>query len=213
MRFAQLFGLGVFFLSVSLLLAGSVGIPKKEDVPKYMKQLSSPTPADRARAAEMLGKRGGINSNDVEGAVDPLRNLLEKDSDAKVRSAAARALGDIHLDPEGVVPVLIDRLKNDSKDDVKMSIVVALGQYGPDAKESLPRLREMMAKFDTKAAKKSANAQTIQNSIQLISMVKKKKGLRITKPSTPGSRSPSGSRRVRSMRKLTRSVTGIILPA
>jgi HEAT repeat protein len=175
MRFVQASGLAMFFVGVSLLTAGSLGIPKKEDVPKYMMQLSSPTAADRARAAQMLGKRGGINANDVEGAVDPLRKLLEKDADAKVRSAAARALGDIHLDPENVVPVLIDRLKNDEKKDVKMAIVVALGQYGPDAKDALPPLREMAAKFDTKAAKKSADAQTIQSAIQLISMAKKKK--------------------------------------
>jgi HEAT repeats len=176
MRLVQMFGLALFFVSVSLLWAGGVGIPKKEDVPKYMKQLTSPTAADRAKAAEMLGKRGGINANDVEGAVDPLRKLLEKDSDARVRSAAARALGEIHGEPEETVPVLIERLKKDDKKDVKMAIVVALGQYGPDAKDALPPLREMMAKFDTKAAKKSADAQTIQTSIQLITMVKKKKG-------------------------------------
>ena len=38
-----------------------------------------------------------------------------------------------------------------------------------------PAFSNATDKKSTKAAKKSANAQTIQNSIQLISMVKKKK--------------------------------------
>jgi HEAT repeat protein len=176
MQWVKAFGVGVFLFSVSLVVAGGIGIPKREDVPKYMKQLNSGNASDRARAAEMLGKRGGINANDVEDAMPPLRRLLEKDKDNKVRAAAAKALGDIHLDPEGTVPLLIDRLKADDKKDVKMAIVVALGQYGPDAKDGLPALREMAAKFDTKAAKKSADAQTIQNAIQLITMKTKKKG-------------------------------------
>ena len=62
-------------------LRGGIGLPKKEDVPKYMKQLSATNGADRAKAAEMLGKRGGINANDVEEAVEPLKKALQKDID------------------------------------------------------------------------------------------------------------------------------------
>lgn len=174
MKIAQSLGLGIFLSSVSLLLAGgSLTLPKKEDVPKYMKQLSSTSAAERAKAAEMLGKRGGINVSDVEDAVEPLKKLLDKDKEAKVRSAAARALGAIQLDAAGTVPILIEHLKSESEDkDVRMSAVVALGQYGPDAKEALPPLRDYLKKFD---AKKSKDGQTIQNAIQLISMTKKKK--------------------------------------
>ena len=176
MRFVQMFGLCLLFGGFSLVLAGGIGVPKKEDVPKYMKQLSSTNAADRAKAAEMLGKRGGINSKDVEDAVEPLKTMLVKDKDAKVRAASARALGDIRADSEGTVPVLIDRIKSDSEvKDVKMAVVVALGQYGSDAKDALPKLREMLAKFDTKAAKKGMDAQTIQAAITSISGAKKKK--------------------------------------
>ncbi len=173
MKFAQIFGVGVILGSMSLVLAGGIGIPKKEDVPKYLKQLiSSNSAADRARAAEMLGKRGGINQKDVADAVEPLKKSVQKDVDAKVRAAAARALGDIHMDAEGTVPILVERLKTDDKMDVKMAIVIALGQFGPDAKEALPALRELQKKFDPK---KSKEAPTIQNTIQLITMMKKKK--------------------------------------
>ena len=176
MKFVQVLGLGIFLGSVSLLLAGGIGIPKKEDVPKYLKQLqTSSSGADRAKAAEMLGKRGGINANDVEDAIEPLKTALKKDKDAKVRAAAARALGNIHPDAEGTVPLLIDRLKNDEVMDVKMATVVALGLFGSEAKDALPQLREMAAKFDTKAAKKSNDAQTIQAAIKAISGAKKKK--------------------------------------
>jgi HEAT repeat protein len=174
MRFAKLIGVGIFLATVSVLIAGGIGVPKKEDVPKYLNQLvKSTNSADRAKAAEMLGKRGGINANDVEDAIEPLRKALQKDTDVKVRAAAARALGDIHAQADETVPVLIDRLKNDEKMDVKMAAVVALGQFGLDATAALQPLRDLAKKFD---AKKSKEGQTIQNSIQLISLKKKKKG-------------------------------------
>lgn len=176
MKFVQALGLGIFLCSVSLVLAGGFGVPKKEDVPKYLKQLkSSPSAADRAKAAEMLGRRGRVNANDVDAAIDPLKKALQKDKDAKVRAAAARALGDIHPEDSGTVPALIDRLKNDEIMDVKMATVVALGQFGAEARDALPSLRQMAAKFDTKAAKRSAAAQTIQTAIKSISGAKKKK--------------------------------------
>ena len=174
MKRIQLVGLMVVLGSMSLLLAEGVGIPKREDVPKYLKMLqTSQVAAERAKAAEMLGKRGGINANDVEVAVEPLKKTLQKDIDAKVRAAAARALGDIRPeDTAGTVKILIDRLKNDSAMDVKMASVVALGQFGGDAREALPDLRELGKKFD---AKKSKEGQTIMTTIQIISMGKKKK--------------------------------------
>jgi HEAT repeat protein len=172
MRFVQFVGLLIGFSSVGLLLAGGVGVPKKEDVPKYMKQLTAASGADRAKAAEMLGKRGGINANDVEDAVEPLKTMLQKDRDTKARAAAARALGDIHPEASTTVPTLIEALKNDKEKEVKMAAVVALGQFGSDAKDALPPLREYATKFDLK---KSKDGQTIQAAIQLINGAKKKK--------------------------------------
>src|SRR5688572_29316722 len=173
MRFIHAFGIGIVLCGVSFLLAGGgATIPKREDVPKYLKQLQTSQKAEeRAKAAEMLGKRGGINVDDVQSAIEPLKKTLQKDIDAKVRAAAARALGDIHPDGEKTVPLLIDRLKNDTSMDVKIASVVALGQYGGAAKAALPDLRELLKKFDPK---KSKEGPTIQNSIQLISMSKKK---------------------------------------
>ncbi len=176
MRLVHGIAIWMFLGSISLVLAGGVGIPKREDVPKYLTQLqSSNSGAVRAKAADMLGRRGGINANDVESAIEPLKTALQKDADAKVRAASARALGNIHPEPESTVPVLISRLKADDVFDVKMAIVVALGQFAGEARDALPPLREMAAKYDTKAAKKSKDAQTIQNTIKSISGAKKKK--------------------------------------
>ena len=172
MHFAKTVGLSVFLVGVSLAMAGGMGVPKKEDVPKYLKQLTSTRAADRATAAEMLGKRGGVSIKDVEEAVEPLRTMVQKDPDTKARAAAARALGDIHTQPAETVPVLIERLKKDDKMDVKMAIVLALGQYGPDAKNAVPALRDLLKKFDAK----SREGQNISNSIQRITMKTKKKG-------------------------------------
>jgi HEAT repeat protein len=174
MRFTKILGLVLVFAALSLVFAGGGIVPKKEDVPKYLKQLQSSTSAaERAKAAEMLGKRGGINVADVDDAIDPLKKAFEKDKDAKVRAASARALGDIRPDPETTVPLLIDRLKNDTVMDVKMATVVALGQYGADAKDAIQPLRDLLKKFD---AKKSKEGQTIQNTLTIIQQKPKKKG-------------------------------------
>src|SRR5262245_39711091 len=122
----QAVGLLMLFCSIGFL-AGGQAAPKKEDVPKYLKQLNSKIASERAKAAGWLGLRGGINANDVEDAVEPLKTALQKDKDSSVRAASARALGNIHPDSAETVPLLIDRVKNDSSTDVKIASVVALG--------------------------------------------------------------------------------------
>jgi hypothetical protein len=57
--------------------------------------------------------------------------------------------------------------------DVKMATVIALGQYGVEAKDAEKPLRELLKKFDPK---KSKEAPTIQNALQAITGMKKKKG-------------------------------------
>src|SRR5262249_43304020 len=104
-------------ISHTLATGAGTGVPKKEDVPKYLKMLkTSQSAKERAVAAEMLGKRGAINAEDVEDAIEPLKSALRADSDVKVRTAAAAALGNIGADPETTVPLLIDTLKEKNLD-------------------------------------------------------------------------------------------------
>src|SRR5262245_55885990 len=136
--------------------AGAGGTPRKEDVPKYLKMLLKAQSAkDRALAADMLGKRGAVKAPDVADAIEPLQKALQKDIDASVRAAAAKALGNIGSDPEGTVPLLIEALK-DKGTDVKFNSIVSLGQYGPDAKDALPALREFLGKKDDKITSQAA---------------------------------------------------------
>ena len=100
---------------ITLATGGTPGVPKKEDVPKYLNMLKNGLNAkERALGAEMLGKRGAINAADVASAMDSLKTALQKDKDSSVRKAAAEALGSIGAEPDVVVPLLMDALKEKS---------------------------------------------------------------------------------------------------
>ena len=134
---------GITLLGLITLAHGGGGTPKKEDVPKYLKMLTTSTSAkDRAIGAEMLGKRGAVKASDVADAIDPLKTALKSDKDLAVRRAAAEALGSIGAEPENVVPLLIEALKE--KDfSMKMGAISALSMYGSKATDALPALREI----------------------------------------------------------------------
>ncbi len=132
-------------LSLCMTLEG--GSVKKEDVPKYLKMLqSSQSGKDRATAAEMLGKRGAININDVKDAIAPLKTSLQKDVEASVRKAAAGALAAIGSEPTETISLLTEVLKKDKSLEVKLAAVEALASFGPNAKSALPAIRELATK-------------------------------------------------------------------
>jgi HEAT repeat protein len=172
MRLLHIVSGSLLILALNFALAG-VGAVKKEDVPKYLAMLNAKSAADRAVAAEMLGKRGKINRKDVEGAVTPLLKLVAKDADVVVRRKSAVALGDIGSDPMNAVPVLIEVLKKDASMDVKLAAAAALGIYGKDATDALPALREFGKNFTDK--KDKARKATVTSAIANISGNTKKK--------------------------------------
>jgi HEAT repeat protein len=145
--------------------------PRADEVPKYLKMLSAGNSKDRALAADKIGLRGAVNFMDVKDAIEPLKKMLDMDADALVRSAAARALGNIQPDAKETVPLLTRTVKDDKVKEVRLSATTALGQYGADAKESLPVLREFAKEFADK--KKAPEGQIIQAAIKSISGKKK----------------------------------------
>lgn len=156
-------------LTLCLALEGG-GSVKKEDVPKYLKMLqTSSSGKERATAAEMLGKRGAINVNDVKDAIEPLRTSVQKDVDANVRAKAAGALAAIGSEPGETVPLLTEVLKKDKSLDVKLSVVQALATFGPDAKSALPAIREF-------AADQKDNKKTKGIILQALKSIQAKKG-------------------------------------
>src|SRR5262245_63830746 len=133
-------------LTLCMTLEGGGGV-KKEDVPKYLKMLqSSQSGKERATAAEMLGKRGAINLNDVKDAIEPLKTSVQKDVDAGVRKAAAGALAAIGSEPTETISLLTEVLQKDKSLDVKLAAVQALASFGPNAKSALPAIRELATK-------------------------------------------------------------------
>lgn len=141
-------------LSLSALDAGG---GKKIDVGKTIGLLkNSKNAKERADAATALGNRGAIRATDVEGAVEPLQEALTKDTDAGVRSAAAKALGQISPDAEKTVPLLVDAL-GDKAMAVKLSVMDALAAYGQQAKAALPKLREIAKDKTDKKLSQAAN--------------------------------------------------------
>jgi HEAT repeat protein len=141
--------------------AGGLGVPRKEDMPKYLKMLqSSAKPKDRAFAAEQIGKRGQIQVNDVKNAIEPLMAAVKKDKAPEVRSAAALALGNIATEPNTVVPVLEAALK-DKTVSVNLAAVNALGAYGPQARSAVPALRKFAQEKKDKKIMRLVN-QTIK---------------------------------------------------
>src|SRR5262245_33962033 len=118
-------------------------LPKKEDVPKFLKALTKSTSAaERANAATQIGRLGQVQAMYVKECVEPLAEALKKDTDAGVRRASAQALGMIAPSPpDKYVPLLADALM-DKNLEVNLAAVTALGRYGPEAKSALPALRE-----------------------------------------------------------------------
>jgi HEAT repeat protein len=144
--------------------------PRADEMPKYLKMLTASSSKDRAVGAEKVGLRGMVNALDVASAVEPLRKMLEKDSDADVRKAAARALGNIQPEATETVPLLTKTVKEDKVKDVRLAATVALGQFGGEAKGALSTLREFASEFTNK---KAPELQTIQAAIKSISGKKK----------------------------------------
>jgi HEAT repeat protein len=137
-------------LAMTFVLGGGTA-PKKEDIPKYLKALeTSKSAKERASAATMIGRRGAVNVNDVKDAIEPLKELVQKDADAGVRRAAATALGQIGPEPMKTVPLLTEVVQKDKSLDVKLAAVEALTQFGPNAKSAVPTIRKLMGQTKDK---------------------------------------------------------------
>lgn len=68
------------------------------------------------------------------------------------------------------MPLLTKTVKDDKVMDVRLAATVALGQYGADAKEALPTLREFAGEIKDK---KSQQAQTVAAAMKSINGKKK----------------------------------------
>jgi HEAT repeat protein len=138
---------------VFLMMAGiEVQGQKKEDLPKFLKNLTAKDPKDRIDACQGIAEIGELKKVYAKDAVDPLCNVLRKDDDAKVRQAAAAALGRIEADAEKATPALIGGLK-DKDPGVQAASANAIAAIGSGAKAAGPVLKELNDQAKAEAAK------------------------------------------------------------
>lgn len=144
-------GLGCLFVGLTAVAAQT---PKKDDVPKYIKNLTAKDVNERLAAVDALAKIGELKKVYAKDAWEPLCNVVRKDDDAKVRAAAAQALGRIDADPEKATPALMEGLK-DKERAVQIASALGLGALGAGARDAVPALKDMVekAKAEVAAAK------------------------------------------------------------
>jgi HEAT repeat protein len=136
-----------------LVGAASLAFASKQDEAVKATQVlkSSKDTAAKIQAAIEIGNIGQIKKSYVADAIPYLIECC-KDKEAKLRGAAAEALGKV--DPpesSNAVDVLTDMAKNDKSTEVKIAAMKGLGSMGPSAKSALPTLRDIMNKEDKKS--------------------------------------------------------------
>ncbi len=120
-----------------------------DPLPDLIRALRSRTPADRLRAARDLGRLGWL----AREALPALVGVLG-DEDAKVREAAAQAVGQMGVD---ALPALCSMLLHDDKY-VRRHAVWALGRLGPHARPALDDLCQSLQDPDPRTASGAAQA-------------------------------------------------------
>jgi len=121
--------------------------------PVVLHALTAPDPGRRLWAVSVLlalGPKAWV-------AVPNLVVVLERDEAAKVRAAAAVALGKIGPEASSAGPVLIEALK-DRESRVRMAAALALGLLGPAVKGSGAALAHALSDAEEEVAGESATA-------------------------------------------------------
>jgi HEAT repeat protein len=120
-----------------------------DPLPALVRALRSQSQADRVRAAKDLGRLGWLAREALPALVGALH-----DDDAKVREAAAQAVG--LMGPE-TLPTLVGMLSHDDKY-VRRHAVWALGKLGPLARPALGDLCQSLKDADPRTASGAAQS-------------------------------------------------------
>ncbi len=155
--------LGMLGLACFLACVGQADAQgKKGDVQKFIKQLDAKDAKQRLAAVEGIASIGMLKASYAKDAVAPLCVRVEKDNDAKVRAAAALALGQIDAEPSKAVPVLIKAVETDKDRAVQVNAITSLGYFRGGAKEALPLLQKIAMEAGAEAKKFRAEMQAAQ---------------------------------------------------
>jgi HEAT repeat protein len=119
-------------------LPGALVAQEQESITSLIAQLRAGDPNERSQAARAISE-SGIAANE---AVPALAEAL-KDEDRDVRLAAAYALGEIAQEANLAVPALVEGLKDEDFVVLfRAACAEALGRFGPQAKSTIPALRD-----------------------------------------------------------------------
>ncbi len=164
-------------LALFLLVAGFVGLAapmivaasKEADAKKATEDLKKSKDAKvKIAALVRLGELGQIQYGYVEPAIPDMLKALG-DTDAGVRAAAAKAVGQAGSEDKDTVPALVKLLKSDKEESVKIAAAEGLGLLGAKAKDAVGELRSAIKDAD----KKSKLAKVVGTSIKSINGTKK----------------------------------------
>ena len=166
--------IGTRLLAFGLMAVGLVGLAtvddlaaasKTKDAQKCIQTLrTSQDPDTVADALEELGELGQVYKPLATPAMPEIMAAL-KNSNAKVRAAAAKALGMIDPDPADAVPALTKLLNDDSDEMVKIAAINGLGSMGKEAKPALKDLRTLYSTDEEKKSKLGRAARDAMRSI------------------------------------------------
>lgn len=124
-------------------------MPTDDPLPDLVRTLRGKAPVDRVRAAKDLGRLGWLARDAMPALVAAL-----KDEDAKVREAAAQAVGQMGPD---ALPALTTMLTHHDKY-VRRNAVWAMGKLGPLARTALRDLCHALKDPDPRTASGAAQA-------------------------------------------------------
>lgn len=136
--------LGVLLLAPAALVAET----KDEQVKRYLADLKSQDVKVRETAMEELGKLGQLRASYGRPAIPYLVEGL-KDKDARIRAAAALALGRVDPEADQAVEPLLGLVKNEKEDlAVRRAAILGLAALGEKAKDAVPTLRTLQMNRD-----------------------------------------------------------------
>src|SRR5438046_1457706 len=149
------------------LVATAAQAGKEDDAKKYTNDLKTSKDVNvKITAIQEIGKLGQIKKSYATDALPYMIEACKDKKNAKLRAAAAEAIGKVDPPTDlNVVELLTDMAKTDKDTQVQIAAIRGLANMGPAAKSAIPALRELTSKDDKSPLSRAAmNAvRTIQN--------------------------------------------------
>jgi HEAT repeat protein len=144
MRRLVMLGLG---LMLAGMLAGPACAQKSKKVDELIKDLDSKNDDVRINALADIGKLAEVKTSWGKMALPQVLEILNKDPQAKMRSAALACLGKIQADPGKYCDNMMKYLKEDKDFGVKGTALALLAQYQQEAGPAVEPLKAHLAEL------------------------------------------------------------------